>query len=458
MALKQVEALAALRDAVGEVIEASLCEIQGNWLALVNTDDGRRLAWVTQEESSINNLWKDIEKSVEIKKLHIYVMKLNANNAAIVRRYVKWSAPSACGVKGTSVGFSDWLGKADAAVADLFAKRQLKPVFVDFTSEDSQALQRNFLEAVDTVTWGVLEQGYKEGYGANAAGLKTEEDIVKALLYGYSMIGLDCSEKVNLSIEKLSDAEVNKRFGQFNDAFRAALHASYLNAEFKVGDDKITFTENQLHRIVLEYGEAIMHVQFIYNSYLKNTPWDIDFELSLSKPGKVLTPQEHYLLANELQRNNIKLSAVCFDALKDQQALTDNLKLHCEIADTFGYRLSFANADIALADPAAAMKYLKGKVYFKLNNILWMSAVKLMASLDSELYKKLCDAVGCEAVAENQICHSNACNIFAQSYRKILNPAEKNNFTEEFKAFVDLHHEDYVKEVLSNVANFLKNI
>ena len=84
----------------------------------------------------------------------------------------------------------------------MFVNRQLKPVLVDYTPEDSIALQRNFLEAVDTATWGVMEAGYKEGYGANAAGLKTEEEIVKALLYGYSMIGFDCSDKINLSIEK----------------------------------------------------------------------------------------------------------------------------------------------------------------------------------------------------------------------------------------------------------------
>ena len=63
-------------------------------------------------------------------------------------------------------------------MAELFGKRQLKPVLVDFTTEDSEALQRYFVQAVDTATWGVLEEGYKEGYGANAAGLKTEEEIV----------------------------------------------------------------------------------------------------------------------------------------------------------------------------------------------------------------------------------------------------------------------------------------
>lgn len=458
MALKQVVALAALREAAGEVIEASVCEAQGTYLALVNTEAGKRLAWAVQGEAAVSKMWKAVEKEADVKDVHVAVMALNANNAALVRRLVKWAAPTACGTKGASVGFSDWLGAADAVVTDLFVKRQLKPVLVDYTPEDSEALGRNFLEAVDTATWGVLEKGYKEGYGANAAGLKSNDDIVKALLYGYSMIGLDCSDKIDLGIEKLSDEAVDKRFEQFPDAFRAAMHASYLNAEFKVGASKLNFTENQLHRIVLEYGEAIMHIQSIYMDYLKNTPWDIDFELSLSKPGKVLTPQEHYLIANELQRNSIKLAAICLDPLKDAEALKENLQLHCEIADTFGYRLSFANADIAMTDTAAAMKYLKGKAHFKMNNILWMSAVKLVKALDAELFGKLCAACGCKVV-EGAVCgRMENGRALALGYRKALNPKEEGNVAEAMKAFCAAHHEEYAAEVQKNVSAHLKNI
>lgn len=458
MALKQNVALAVLKEAAGEVIEASLCEVQGAWLGLVHTTEGKRLAYAAQGDTALGKLWKEIEKSADVNGVHVDVMKLNANNAAALRRYVKWTAPSACGSKGASVGFSDWLGEADAAVTDLFVKRQLKPVLVDFTSEDSATLERTFIAAVDTATWGVLEKGYKDGYGANAAGLKTEEDIVKALLYGYSMIGFDCSDKIDLGIEKLSDEAVDKRFEQFNDAFRAAVHASYLNAEFKVGDSKVTFTENQLHRIILEYGEAIMHIQFIYNSYLKNTPWDIDFELSLSKPGKVLTPQEHYLIANELQRNGVKLSAICLDPLKDAEALVQNLQIHCEIADTFGYRLSFENADIAMPNTAAAMKYLKGKVHFKMNNILWMSAVKLVKAVDADLFSKLCAACGCENV-EGAVCgRMESGRALALGYKKALNPKEEGNVAADMKAFLEAHHDEYIAEVQKNVGTHLKNI
>lgn len=88
MALKQIDALAALREAAGEVIETSLCDVQGNWLALVNTEEGKRLAFAAKGEAALSALWKDVEKEADVKDVHVSVMALNANNAALVRRYV----------------------------------------------------------------------------------------------------------------------------------------------------------------------------------------------------------------------------------------------------------------------------------------------------------------------------------------------------------------------------------
>ena len=142
------------------------------------------------------------------------------------------------------------------------------------------------------------------------------------------MIGLDCSDKINLQIEKMSDAEVEKRYNDFPQEFRDAMQGSYLEANFQVGSEVIHFEPEQLRCIVLEYGEAIMHAQFIYNSYLKNTPWEIDFELLISKEGKLLSPQEHYLIANELQRNGIKFAALGLNTLYTAGIHTPYYQLH----------------------------------------------------------------------------------------------------------------------------------
>ena len=455
MAFKQALAVAAMEKAAGKIINKSLCEVPGGWLALAETEAGKRLVFASKEESQLSKMFV-AENTATENGVNVAVMALTPNNAAVVRRFVKWASPSACGTKGTSVGFSDWVGAADAFAADLFAKRQLKPVLVDYTAENSAVLKRNFLEAVDTATWGILENGYKEGYGANAAGLKAEEDIVKALLYGYSMIGFDCSDKIDLSLEKLSDEEIEKRYNGLNDAFREALAASYLNVEFKVGTNTVKFTDAELRRIVLEYGEAIMHVQFIYNSYLKNTPWDIDFELSLSKPGKMLTPQEHYLIANELQRNNIKLASICLDGLMETEALHKDLQVHCEIADTFGYRLSFCNADLAQVDFATAVKFLKGKVHFKLTNVLWLAALQLIAEKNAELMGKIAAAAELEvAAAEELTAATEAGKAYALAYAKVLGP-EAGNLSAEIKDYLLANQNEYATSVTKNVEIYLK--
>ena len=454
MAFKQALAVAAIEKVAGKIINKSLCEVPGGWLSLVETEAGKRLAFASKEESQLSKMFV-AENTATENGVNVAVMALTPNNAAVVRRFVKWASPSACGTKGTSVGFSDWVGAADAFAAELFAKRQLKPVLVDYTAENSASLKRNFLEAVDTATWGILENGYKEGYGANAAGLKAEEDIVKALLYGYSMIGFDCSDKIDLSLEKLSDEEIEKRYNGLNDAFREALAASYLNVEFKVGTNTVKFTDKELRRIVLEYGEAIMHVQFIYNSYLKNTPWDIDFELSLSKPGKMLTPQEHYLIANELQRNNIKLASICLDGLMETEALHEDLQVHCEIADTFGYRLSFCNADLAQVDFASAVKFLKGKVHFKLTNVLWLAALQVIAN-NAELMDKIATASELAVPsAEELTAETEIGKAYALAYAKVLSP-DAGNLSAEIKDYLLANQNDYATSVTKNVEIYLK--
>lgn len=157
-----------------------------------------------------------------------------------------------------------------------------------------------------------------------------------------------------------------------------------------------------------------------------------------------------------MQRNGIKVTSVCIDPLKDSEALNANLQLHCEIADTFGYRLSFCNAEF-MEEPAVAMKALKSKVHFKLNNVLWMEAVKLIAAKDQRLFKKIAEAVGVEAASVEAFEDIEVYKAFAMSYKKVLNPKEAN-LAGRVKGFLELNHESYSEAVHKTVGEFLKKL
>lgn len=458
MSIKQLAAIQLMEKAAGgKVIMPSLCEIADGWVALAEVAKDKKLVAVCGEKCPALALWK-AETTSEEGQYKVLVMALNSNNAAVIRRYVKWTAPSACGAKGLSVGFSDWVGAAGANVAPLFAKKMIKPVLVEYTAQDSLALKRNFLEAVDAATWGVFEAGFKEGYGANAAGLTTEEEIVKGLLYGYSMIGLDCSGKINLEIEKMDDVAVAVKYNEFPEEFREAMEGSYLQQPAKVMNQTITFTPEVLRRAVLEYGEAIMHAQFIYNSYLKNTPWDIDFEVYLSKKGKLLSPQEHYLVGNELTRNAIKLTAVGLNAAEDQEALATDLVMHAAIAESCGYRLSFAKADAFAGDLGEMSKTLHGKAYFKLGNVLWLAGLQVLAEAEPQLFAQIAAAAGlavCTAAELEPTTPMGAA--YGKSYEQVLAP-DKGNMAGEIRTALVEHNSLYQEKIANIVKKSIKNL
>ena len=87
MAIKQVVAMNALQEIAAEVIKASVCAVDGGWLALVNTEAGKRLAVVVDKDTPLSSMLKETEVK-EAQGAKVILAGLNANNAAVARRFV----------------------------------------------------------------------------------------------------------------------------------------------------------------------------------------------------------------------------------------------------------------------------------------------------------------------------------------------------------------------------------
>jgi len=447
-----------LMGAKGNLISSSFSVIPDGFLGLVDDNEGRHLAVVCGEKSEWNKAWKgaEFETVDEHKKIKMGMFPLNPNNAALVRRLVGWASPSSCGVNGISVAFSDWLGVVNSQLPNLFVHKQVKPVLVDFTPENSVVLQRNFLEAMDTATWSVLSSGYKGGWAANAAGLKTEEEIVKALLYGYSGIGVDCSDKIDRSVEALTVEESEKRFGELDKDFKEAIDKSYLDAEFQVGDVKVKFEEKALHRMVLEFGQAIMFLQNMYKDYLDDTPWDLDFEVDLSRCDKALTPQEHYFLANELKRAAVKFDTLCVNARTFKKEMEENLAYHAGIAKAFDYRMSFTDTALAFDDLATVAKEFNQRINLKLTHLLWLAALRTIAKADGALLQKIAERAGLKVPALEELDFGKETGIaFATAYDKVLG-GEEGKEKLPIKEAVEKEKEMYEENLAALVNGFIR--
>ena len=121
MAIKQLDAVQAMEEITGgKVVAASLSEVQGAWLALFDTEAGRVLACAYKGECAFAGLFAKKE-SGKVKDITVDVMELNPNNAAVVRRYVKWTAPQA----HKTARASAWLSATGWALPPLTPHRSL---------------------------------------------------------------------------------------------------------------------------------------------------------------------------------------------------------------------------------------------------------------------------------------------------------------------------------------------
>lgn len=367
MSLKELKAIEFMEQiSEGTIIKPSLTQFPGGWLALVNTAEGKRLASVSSKDFAVASKWKAL-KTVEEGKNQGFVMELNPNNAAIIRHLISWARPTACGTEGMSIGITDSATLDIPKEIKSFEGKQVKPVIVKYPENTTDENPRNLLVAIDSATWGVLESGYKEGYGVISSGIKENDDVVKCLLYGYSMIGIDCSDKIDLTVDELTDNEVEAKYNELEESFREAMTKSYLENDFFLDNQTLHYTPRILRRAVLKYGESIMFAQNIYTTYLNNTPWDIDFEVSLVKKDQIVSPHEHFLIGFELTRNKIKLSSIELDG-SNVDAIKTDLIMHSAIANKCNYRLTIKNADALMDEYDAIKKTLGSKGFLKLNS------------------------------------------------------------------------------------------
>ena len=158
---------------------------------------------------------------------------------------------------------------------------------------------------------------------------------------------------------------------------------------------------------------------------MDDTPWDLDFEVDLSRCDKALTPQEHYFLANELKRAAVKFDTLCVNANIFKKEMEADMAYHAGIAKAFDYRMSFGDAELAFNDLAALTKECNQRVNFKLTHVLWLAALQTIARTDSALLKQIAERAGLKVPAVEELTFEKEAGIaFVTAYDKILGNEE----------------------------------
>ncbi len=311
-----------------------------------------------------------------------------------------------------SFGFGDRLGFANAGHLKSLAGYNFMPILAQQSIRELTRTNRTPEDVLDASVWAVFQEGYKNGFGADADHLKTFADVDLMVNAGFITFTIDPSDYIVNEVESLDKIILKKRvidlpWKDFNDT-SANLIKRYENERFDISSG--FYIEPSIDEILeasLKYCRALIHIknisEYIASTYPKFT---YEIEVSIDETDTVTTAFEHFFIVNELNRLKVKFVSLAprfigdfekgIDYKGDIELFKKEYLKHSAIASHFGfYKLSFHSGSDKFT-VYKAVADLKGcLIHIKTAGTSYLEALKVVAMKDPDLFREILDyAVG----------------------------------------------------------------
>ena len=320
---------------------------------------------------------------------------LSAENAQALMSLFPYTKPRSHRGHPFSIGLGDRLGLATPGHVHAISHYDVFPVFAQQSIRELTLTRRSFADVIAAAAFGVFQEGYKGGYGADGDHLKTKEEIAYALRSGCSMITLDCSEQIDTLAASLSEEEARNAFAQLPDQVRTHYAETYLNKELPIAG---RLSPPALQRIVLTFHKAVEHAVDCFRYIREIGGPEADFELSIDETATVTTPAEHFVIANELALHGVRADSVAphftgtfekgIEYAGDLRAFARDFAVHQQIAEHFGYKLSLHSGSDKFSVFPTVGRLTGGHVHVKTAGTSWLEALAVLAEADPALYRR----------------------------------------------------------------------
>lgn len=324
---------------------------------------------------------------------------LSHENRLVLNRYFDYTVPRAFGTQIATIGLGDRLGVASPGHINTVRGRNIRPILAQQSIRELALTGRDYNQVVDAACFAVFQEGYKDGFGADGDHLKVESDIKMSLDLGFTMLTLDCSEKIDNTIEGLPSDTIEAKYLALPAEIRSHYEGKYLNQSFRVGEYSLEFDRFSIMKNVLIYGEAIQFMEHVYHTYIQKAGRSVDFEISIDETATPTDPASHYLIANELYDKKLDIYSMAprfvgefqkgIDYIGDLAQFEKELAVHAAIADHFGYKLSIHSGSDKFSVFPLVAKYTKGRFHVKTAGTNWLEAVRTVAKVNPGLYRRM---------------------------------------------------------------------
>jgi hypothetical protein len=336
--------------------------------------------------------------------LSLTLCPTNYTNAQVLRRALPFTAPITLGLH-KSVGCGDRLGLATPGHVRAVRKGSMAPIFAQQSIREMTRTERTPEQVMDAATWGVFQEGWREGFGADADHLKTPDDVDRCVAAGFTFYTVDPGDHVDNAADVDDPAALRQKVDALPwDLLQASpddLRRRYLGQRFDVGDFAVTFSEEELLRAAAKYGRAVAHTARMYR-HLADQMGNRAFELEMSvdETETPTTIPEHYFVASELRRLGVQWISLApryigrfekgVDYIGDLDAFEADFARHVTIARALGpYKLSLHSGSDKFSIYPIASRVAGDLVHLKTAGTSYLEALRAIADVKPDLFREI---------------------------------------------------------------------
>jgi tagaturonate epimerase len=384
----------------------SLSRLPGT-AAVLGAQDGRQRRLVLLTGRSDGGSGFDQQPVFEARRDEVRLRVYDASPELILslREHLPWLRPRTNpGSPGFSTG--DRVGLATPAHVRAIEGSSFFPCLAQQSSAENMATGRSWKDVLADVLFGVLREGWRGGFGADADCLRTEAEIEAAAAAGYVRFTIDLGYYAGV-VSNFDRKELGRRFVEIEQSIPGAdgWRRRFLGRTFELQTgfrkQAIAFDEKSFLVTMLKYGLAfdrMRHMCEAVGRFRRGRPYEI--EVSFFGSGERTTPHEHLFVALQAAEEGYSLAAVAprfvgefrkgLDYKGNPSKLARNMALHAAVARAVNsHAISIHSASDKFSIYPFIGEACDGNFHIKTSGTSYLEALRAAARRDRELFEAI---------------------------------------------------------------------
>jgi hypothetical protein len=387
----------------GNFYEDSLFEKDGATLGMVRSSSGKNLAVITKIQHPCLLLFHG-EASPLQNDIAMLLCPLDIANAAVLRSLIPGLKPGLLGLK-SSFGMGDRLGMATPGHVRAMRKagNGIHPIFVQQSVRENFRTNRNPTIVLADATWGAFQEGWREGFGADADHLKTPEDIDSFVSAGYTFFTIDPGEYVDNHAETDAQNVISQKLEALPWDVLETTAKDFLKRftgkYIDLGSNKIEISEEAAGRAIVKIGKALAHVVKMFR-HLAGKEIPFELEISVDETDTPTSYVEHFIFASEFKWLGVKWVSLAprfsgqfekgIDYIGNLKSLEKEMEGHATIARNMGpYKLSLHSGSDKFSVYAILAEKTQGFFHVKTAGTSYLEALRVLATTEPQLFREV---------------------------------------------------------------------